>query len=184
MRSGEERLVALLMEGSPEGVEALYDAYGALAYTLALRVLSDEHAAEDVVQECFLAVWRKAESYHPARGSLRSWICTIARNRAIDRLRSNRSHSRFDIPIEAAIDAPGVSDTWASVAAALSRQQIREALDALPLEQRQTIEMAYYGGYSQSEISEAMGVPLGTVKGRARLALLKLRGELRRVGAA
>lgn len=181
MRPSEECIAAMLAEGSPEGVEALYDAYGVLVYTIAIRILSDAHAAEDVVQECFLSVWRNGEAYHRGRGSLKAWLCGIARNRAIDRLRKSRNH-RFDVPIDGAVDEPSVADTWAEVAAELNRQEICKALESLPADQRQTIEMAYYGGFSQTEISEAMGVPLGTVKGRARLALRRLRGELSRVG--
>lgn len=177
MPPSEENIAAMLADGAPAGIEALYDAYGTLVYTIALRILSDAHAAEDVVQECFLSVWRNTEAYQAGRGSLKAWVCGIARNRAIDRLRKSRNQ-RFDIPIDGAVDQPAVADTWAEVAAELNRQEIREALESLPPDQRHTIEMAYYGGFSQTEISEAMGVPLGTVKGRARLALRRLRGEL------
>jgi RNA polymerase sigma-70 factor (ECF subfamily) len=161
MTAPENRIAALLAEGSPEGVEALYDSCGTLAYTLALRVLRDPAAAEDVVQESFLAIWRG-----------------IVRNRAIDRLRSQRTRTRYDVPIEDATGTPSLSDTWQSVAAELTRQELQLALDDLPSEQRETIELAYFGGMSQTEISAATETPLGTVKSRARLALNRLRGTL------
>jgi RNA polymerase sigma-70 factor (ECF subfamily) len=173
-----ERLARLLAEGSPRGMEELYDAYGSLAYTLALRVVRDPHIAEDVVQETFLAVWRRSESYDSSRGSLKNWLCRICRNRAIDRVRRGRSRTAFGVSIDEAVNEPSLSDTWSQVAAELTRQQVRQALDELPADQRQTLELAYFGGYSQTEISQAMEVPLGTVKGRARLGLARLRGQL------
>ena len=112
------------------------------------------------------------------RGSLRSWICTIVRNRAIDRLRGDLHRTRLDTPIEGQSIEPAVTDPWAAVALELSGEEVRKALAELPLEQRQTIELAYYGGYSQSEIATEMEVPLGTVKGRVRIALDKLRASL------
>jgi RNA polymerase sigma-70 factor (ECF subfamily) len=178
MTAPENRIAALLAEGSPEGVEALYDSCGTLAYTLALRVLRDPAAAEDVVQESFLAIWRGAAGFRPERGSLRNWVCSIVRNRAIDRLRSQRTRTRYDVPIEDATGTPSLSDTWQSVAAELTRQELQLALDDLPSEQRETIELAYFGGMSQTEISAATETPLGTVKSRARLALNRLRGTL------
>jgi RNA polymerase sigma-70 factor, ECF subfamily len=174
----DDDIVRSISAHSPEGIEALYDRYGALAHTVALRILSDRGAAEDVVQESFLSVWRRASTFEPGRGSLRSWICTIVRNRAIDRLRGDRNRTRLDSPIESQPIEPAISDPWAAVAIELSGEAVRKALAELPSEQRQTIELAYYGGYSQSEIATAMEVPLGTVKGRVRIALDKLRGAL------
>jgi RNA polymerase sigma-70 factor, ECF subfamily len=174
----DEDIVRSISAHSPEGIEALYDRYGALAHTVALRILSDHGAAEDVVQESFLSVWRRASTFEAGRGSLRSWICTIVRNRAIDRLRGDRNRTRLDSPIESQPTEPAISDPWAAVAIELSGEAVRKALAGLPSEQRQTIELAYYGGYSQSEIATAMEVPLGTVKGRVRIALDKLRGAL------
>ena len=164
--------------GSPEAFEALYDRYSRLAFTVAVRVLSDEAAAEDAVQEAFLSVWRGAASYRPEKGSIRNWLCTIVRNRAIDRLRGESGRSAHEMNLDDSHEEPALSDTWAEVVAELSKQQIRSALEELPLEQRQTIELAYWCGMSQREIGEAMRVPLGTVKGRARLALEKLRQAL------
>jgi RNA polymerase sigma-70 factor (ECF subfamily) len=174
----DDDIVRSISAHSPEGIEALYDRYGGLAHTVALRILSDRGAAEDVVQESFLAVWRRGSTFQAGRGSLRSWICTIVRNRAIDRLRGDRHRTRLDTPIEGESIEPAASDPWAAVALELSGEEVRKALAELPAEQRRTIELAYYGGYSQSEIATAMEVPLGTVKGRVRIALDKLRASL------
>ncbi len=171
----DDDIVRSISTHSPEGIEALYDRYGGLAYSVALRILSDRGAAEDVVQEAFLSVWRRGSTFQSGRGSLRSWICTIVRNRAIDRLRGDRHRTRLDTPMEGQTIEPAVTDPWAQVALELSGEEVRKALAELPAEQRQTIELAYYGGYSQSEIATAMEVPLGTVKGRVRIALDKLR---------
>lgn len=171
-------LLEQIAQGSPEAVEALYDRYGRLAYTVALRVLGEQSAAEDVVQEAFVSIWRRATSYTAARGSMRNWICTIVRNRAIDRLRGQSGRDRRELPLNEDNEELGLSDTWTLVAAELGREQVRGAVRELPLEQRQTIELAYWSGLSQTEIAAVMKVPLGTVKGRARLALAKLRDLL------
>jgi RNA polymerase sigma-70 factor (ECF subfamily) len=176
--SADEQVVTLLAGGDPQAIEMLYERYGRLAYSLAFRVLGDAAAAEDVVQEAFLSVWRRSSTFEPARGSLRTWLCSIVHHRALDRLRGRSGRARFDLALDHATTETAVSDTWEVVAQALERDQIRTALGDLPAEQRQTIELAYYGGYSQSEISDLMRVPLGTVKGRTRMALRKLRGAL------
>jgi RNA polymerase sigma factor (sigma-70 family) len=174
----DSAILERLHSGSPEAFEALYDRYSRLAFTVAMRVLSDESAAEDAVQDAFLSVWRHVAAYRPDRGSVRTWICTIVRNRAIDRLRGESGRSRHELTLDDSTDEPSVSDTWAAVAVELNKQQIREAMSSLPVEQRQTIELAYWCGMTQREIGETMRVPLGTVKGRARLALAKLREVL------
>jgi RNA polymerase sigma-70 factor (ECF subfamily) len=181
----DEGVLDLLARHAPEGIEVLYDRYGRLAYSLALRILGDQSAAEDVVQEAFLAIWRRSATYRPDRGSLRTWTCSIVHHRALDRLRGRTGRTRQELSLEAApLEAGGLSDTWQAVAADLERDDIRAALGRLPAEQRQTIELAYFGGYTQSEISDLMKVPLGTVKGRTRIALGKLREELAGHGAA
>ena len=178
MTVSDEQIVDLLAQASPEGIEMLYDRYGRLAYSLAIRILGDAGAAEDTVQEAFLAVWRRSASYRPERGSLRTWLCSIVHNRAVDALRGRAGRARQDLPLEAARVLEGIGDAWDGVAVELERQDIRRLLDRLPLEQRQTLELAYYGGYSQTEISTLQKVPLGTVKGRTRMALRKLRDAL------
>lgn len=175
----DDRMLDLLARAEPEGIEMLYDRYSALAYTLAFRVLNDAGAAEDVVQEAFLSVWRRASTYRSDRGSLRTWVCSIVHHRALDRLRGRAGRARQDLALEhAPIEVTSVSDTWDQVVEVLEREQLKTALSELSMEQRETIELAYYGGYSQTEISDLMQVPLGTVKGRTRLALRKLRGLL------
>ena len=171
-------MIRLISRSSPEGIEALYDRYGPLAYTVALRILSDQSAAEDIVQEAFLAVWRRGATYQASRGSLRAWLCTIVRNRAIDRLRGERGRPHVDAPTAIVERETAPSDPWAAVEAELTGHEVRRALAGLPVEQRQTIELAYFGGYSQSEIAATMEVPLGTVKGRVRMAMEKLRVAL------
>jgi RNA polymerase sigma-70 factor (ECF subfamily) len=172
-------MLDLLARAEPEGVEMLYDRYAGLAYTLAFRVLNDAGAAEDVVQEAFLSIWRRASTYRADRGSLRTWVCSIVHHRALDRLRGRSGRARKDVALEhAPIDVTSVTDTWDLVAVELERNEIVKALGDLSVEQRETIELAYFGGYSQTEISELMKVPLGTVKGRTRLALRKLRSLL------
>ncbi len=178
MEQPESGILQQLAQGSPEAIEAIYDRYGAVAFAVAMRVLSDQAAAEDVVQEAFLSIWRRSATYRPERGTLRNWICTIVRNRAIDKLRGDAGRVRYELPLDERPDEPGLSDTWAAVAAELGRQQVRAALQELPVEQRQTIELAYWVGLSQREIADSMEVPLGTVKGRARLALARLREML------
>jgi len=174
----DDDIIRLVSLSSPEGIEALYDRYGPLAYTVALRILSDQSAAEDVVQEAFLAVWRRGSTYHAGRGSLRAWLCTIVRNRAIDRLRGERGRAHVDIAPLAEERDTSPTDPWAVLEAELTGQEMRRALAGLPVEQRQTLELAYFGGYSQSEIAATMEVPLGTVKGRVRMAMEKLRTAL------
>ena len=180
MHDEDDGILERVANGSPEAFEALYDRYCRLAYAIAMRVLGDARAADEVVQEAFLAVWRKRLMYHAELGSARTWIATIVRNRAIDHLRSQSNRNMYELSVEIPADRAALSDTWAEVAEELSRQQIQVALATLPIEQRQTIELAYWGGMSQREISEKMHVPVGTVKGRARLGLLKLRHALER----
>lgn len=186
MISGDDRILGLLTEERPEAIEMLYDRYGGLAYSLAYRVLQDGAAAEDVVQDAFLSIWRRADSFRADRGSLRTWLCSIVHHRALDRLRGRAGRARADVPLEGAAPVASVPDMWETVSLQIERDHVRHALDELPADQRQAIELAYYGGYSQSEISSLLNVPLGTVKGRTRAALRRLRGELemRGVGGA
>lgn len=175
---GDRDILERVANGSPEAFETLYDRFGRLAYALAMRVLSDETAAEEVVQDAFLAIWRKTLLYRAERGTVRSWISTVVRNNAIDRLRREHRRDRYELDGDVPVDQPALSDTWSEVAADLSRQQILQAMYTLPVEQRQTLELAFWCGLSHREISEVMEVPVGTVKGRARLGLHKLRDAL------
>lgn len=158
-----------------------YDRYGALAYSVALRILGDARLAEDVVQESFLKLWNSASTFDASRGSLRNWLVASVRNRAIDQLRGRGAHERREVELDAAETAPAAAagaDPWRDVSAAMERDAVRKALARLPVEQRQAVELAYYGGYTHREIAEIARVPLSTVKGRMRLALEKLHSYL------
>ncbi len=168
-----------LAAGDVDALAALYDRYGALAYSVSLRILGDPGRAEDVVQDAFLKLWHSASRFDPHRGSLRTWVITAVRNRSIDYLRGRGAHERQEreIPLETESKSQG-SDPWREVAASIERDVINQALAVLPVEQRQAVELAYFGGYSHREIAEMIRVPLSTVKGRMRLALEKLHSYL------
>lgn len=174
-----------LLEGVARGDEAslaaLYDRYHLLSFSLALRVVNDRGRAEDVVQDAFLSVWRKAGSYVSGRGSVKTWLTSIVRNRAIDLVRARRESDADDEAVLLALrdPRPGVVE---EVTASLDRETIRTAIHELPLEQRQAIAMAYFEGLSHCEISDATGLPLGTVKSRIRLGMHRLKGLLLEAG--
>ena len=145
-----------------------------------MRVLGDPARAEDAVQEAFMNVWNRAATFDAERGSLRAWLLTAVRNRCIDYLRGRGSRERGERELQPDIAyAQSPSDPWREVALSLERTALRDAMASLPAEQRQVIELAYFGGYSHTEIAEMTRVPLGTVKGRMRLALEKLGSYLR-----
>ena len=152
---------------------ALYDRYGRVAYALAYRILGESEAAEDVVHDAYLAAWRGAATYRRDRGNPRGWLLSIVHHRAVDVIR--RKTTFRPAPLEAADDRPADDDTAASAERNLERAGVRRALETLPPAQRRAIELAYFGGYTQMELAELMGVPLGTVKGRVRIGLQKLR---------
>lgn len=168
----DEALMLALAKGRADVLSALYDRFGRLAYALAYRMLSDEAAAEDVVQEAFVSAWRNAPSFDSARGSARAWLLTMVRNRCIDVLRGPRRPSKLDDLAEV---VPAADDVLAEVLHAIQAQDVQVALGRLPEEQRTTINLAYFGGMTHAQIASHMRVPLGTVKGRMRLALEKLR---------
>ena len=170
----DEELLNGLRERDVHALEVLYDRHSRLAYGLAYRILNDTSAAEDVVQEAFLSIWRQAASFDARRGSVRTWLLSIVHHRAIDWLRS-RANGRGDVQLDLVEHNLYAPDTWQTVSANVERERIRRALAALPAEQQRTVELAYFGGYSQPEIAAAMGVPLSTVKGRMRMAMQKLR---------
>jgi RNA polymerase sigma-70 factor (ECF subfamily) len=158
----------------------LYDRYGALAYGLALRVLGDPARAEDAVQDAFLNLWHHAATFDAARGSIRAWLLTAVRNRCIDYLRGRGSRERREQELSPDVEyVQSPADPWREVSLSLERAAVRDAIASLPTEQRQVVEMAYFGGYSHTEIAEMSRVPLGTVKGRMRLALEKMGSYLR-----
>jgi RNA polymerase sigma-70 factor (ECF subfamily) len=175
----DEEVMQLVQRGDPQAFELLYDRHGGAAYSLAYRIVGKQAAAEDVVQEALLSIWRSRRRYDPTRGSVRTWILGIVHNRAIDGLRRSSVHERrretLDV-VEERFEASERTDV--EVARREEARSVRGALETLPAEQRQTIELAYFGGFTQNQIAELMDQPVGTVKGRMRLGLDKMRREL------
>jgi RNA polymerase sigma-70 factor (ECF subfamily) len=178
---GDAALVARVAAGEEAALAALYDRYAPLLVGLAERILGDRGAAEDVVQEVLLEVWNRAATYDPSRSSVSTWLILRLRSRAVDRLRSTRVRSAA---VEAAAKEPpaarhasqeGPANVWFSERQA----RVRRALAELPAEQREVLEWAFFGGFSQREIASRLALPLGTVKTRTLLALRKLRAALR-----
>lgn len=181
----DEDLMSLLRRGDARAFELIYDRHSGPAFSLAYRIVGSRSSAEDVVQEAFLSLWRSGARYDRARGSVRTWVLGIVHHRAIDGLRRNAVHDRrraSDEGIEERFEAR--ERTELEVARRDEAQSIREAMDKLPAEQSHVIELAYFGGFSQTEIASMLETPLGTVKGRMRLALEKLRDHLRVEGMA
>lgn len=172
----DEALLGALAARDLSALSGLYDRYGRIAYTLAYRILGEGGTAEDVVHDAFLAAWRAAASYRRERGNVRGWLLSIVHHRAVDLLR--RKTAFRPAPLEAAEGRADEHDTAEEAIATIERRSVREALEGLPPAQRRTIELAYFGGYTHVELSELMGVPLGTVKGRVRIGLQKMRRAL------
>lgn len=168
----DEALVALVSRSDDSALAELYDRVGRIAYGLAYRILRDESLAEDAVQEAFLGLWRSAGSFIPERARASTWILTLVHRRAVDLVR--REQRRRTEPLEG---APERSEGSAEEAAwlRLERTRVQTALAELPDQQREAIELAYYGGYTQSELAERLGEPLGTIKSRMFSGLSRLR---------
>jgi RNA polymerase sigma-70 factor, ECF subfamily len=171
----DEDLLSLAESGDLEAFATLYDRHTGAVFSRAYRMMSERQAAEDLAQDAFLKVWRGASSYRAERGSVRSWILSIVYNRGIDQLRSYASLRRAQDKIEASPLRAQPSEPFAETWSNSQRDRVREALNTLPSEQLKILELAYFSGYTQVEISELLKIPLGTVKGRMRLALKKLR---------
>ena len=171
----DEALVALAARSEQLALAELYDRYGRPAYGLALRVLRDEALAEDAVQEAFLALWRTAPRFMPERGTASTWILTLVHRRAVDLVR--REERRRAEPLESAAE-PAVGgaddDAWLR----LERGRVQDALHRLPDREREALELAYYGGFTQSELAQRLGEPLGTIKSRMFTGLARLRDLL------
>lgn len=179
-RLADEELMPLIGEKDAGAFEVFYDRHGAAAYSLAYRIVGERAAAEDVTQEAFVSIWRSGARFDRARGSVRSWTLGIVRNRAIDLLRSRSGKApSLGFDDELALEQrPSGDFTDHEALRRETAREVRGALGELPGEQSKVIELAYFGGFSQSEIAEMLGVPLGTVKGRMRLGLEKIRGQL------
>ncbi|OLE54677.1 MAG: hypothetical protein AUG51_06900 [Acidobacteria bacterium 13_1_20CM_3_53_8] len=163
-----------IARGDERALASVYDSYARILFGLILRILNDREEAEDVLQEVFLQVWRRAESYDEGRGRPFTWLVTLARSRAIDRLRAINSRQRASR--EAAKEVSDeVSDAATDAFKSEQGEVVRRALEELPEEQRRALLLAYFEGLSQSEIAVRLGTPLGTVKTRMRSGLIKLR---------
>ena len=175
----DEALVALLARGDDGALAELYDRFGAVAYGLALRVVRDAALAEDAVQEAFLTVWRTASRFVAGRAKARTWILTLVHRRAVDLVR--REQTRRTEPLKEQPESGGRTadeEAWLR----LERTRVQEALKRLPDQQREAIELAYYGGLTQSELADRLGEPLGTVKSRMFTGLSRLRELLEESG--
>jgi RNA polymerase sigma-70 factor (ECF subfamily) len=178
-RLADEELMELLVDGDPRAFEAIYDRHGKAAFSLAYRMVGDRTAAEDVVQEAFLSIWRSRVRYQRERGSVRTWILGIVHHRGIDGLRRNTVHQKRRASAEGIEDwkeAPERTDLEAI--AADEARSVRAALSHLPEQQGRVIQLAYFGGFTHTQIAEMLDEPVGTVKGRMRLGLEKLRRTL------
>ena len=175
----DEDLMQLVRRGDTFAFEVVYERHATAAFSLAWRMTGTRNVAEDVVQEAFLSLWRSGARYDRTRGSVRTWVLGIVHNRAIDALRRSMVHDRrraSDEGIEERLESGERTDVEA--ARRDEAREVRSALAALPAEQSRVIELAYFGGFSQSEIAAMLDTPIGTVKGRMRLGLQKMRGEL------
>ena len=178
--TGDQELIVRLRAQDQSALNLLYERYSGVVYALALRIIGQSADAEDIVVDSFWQVWQQAANYDVSRGQLRSWIVTIARSRALDRLRVIRRAPTVDSEeadnarrILASDDNPE-QETWEAEQSAI----VGAALAALPKEQREALELAYYQGLSQSEVAARLGEPLGTIKTRIRLGMMKLREQL------
>jgi RNA polymerase sigma-70 factor (ECF subfamily) len=171
----DEALVALAARSEQSALAELYDRYGRTSYGLALRVVRDEALAEDAVQEAFLAIWRTASRFVPERGKASTWILTLVHRRAVDAVRREQRRRADSLELAAEPSVDGVEeDAWLR----LQRERVQAALRRLPDTQREALELAYYGGFTQSELAERLGQPLGTIKSRMFTGLSTLREQL------
>lgn len=175
----DDQLVLLMQERDPHAFELVYERHAAAALGLARRMVREPGLAEDVTQEAFVSVWRGCANYRSERGSVRTWVLGITRHRAIDALRRRASQDRIRAAAEASTERPTAGETAESPALRDDEaRSVRAAIVSLPESQRRTIELAFFAGLSQTEIAGALELPLGTVKGRMRLGLDKLRHAL------
>jgi RNA polymerase sigma-70 factor (ECF subfamily) len=175
----DEDLMQLVRQGDAAAFEVIYERHGTAAFSLAYRMMGRRAAAEDVVQDAFLTLWRSGARYDHTRGSVRTWVLAVVHHRAIDALRRNIRHDSrraSDEGLEERFEAKERTDVQA--ARREEAAEVQKALATLPSDQCRAIELAYFGGFSHSEIATMLEMPIGTVKGRIRLGLEKLRGQL------
>ena len=172
-------LIGRAAAGDQLAVSELYDATNRMVYGLVLRILGDEGAAEEVMLDVYMQVWRQAGAYDAGRGSPLAWLATIARSRAIDRLRAGRQEWQRARSLETVSQQSTGENLEEAAYVTELREVVRGALGTLSAEQREALELAYYGGLSHSEIAERLGQPLGTIKTRIRLGMMKLRALLK-----
>ena len=175
----DEDLMQLVQRGDARAFELVYDRHSGAAFSLAYRMVGRGNVAEDVVQEAFLSIWRSGARYERARGSVRTWVLGIVHHRAIDQLRRSSVHDKrraSDEGLEERLESGERTDT--EVARREEAASIRSAMDTLPADQSHVIELAYFGGFTHTEIAELLETPIGTVKGRMRLGLKKMRDQL------
>ena len=185
-RSGEDRarladedLLFRVARGDERSFEVLYDRHGKVAWSLAFRLLGDREAAEDLVQEAFLAVWNGAAGYSQAKGSVRTWILSILHHRAVDRLRQGAASRRRQEALEqVAMIQPAAPDAAEVALARVEATEVQNALADVPGDQLEVLRLAYYGGYTHHEIAGMLSLPLGTVKSRMRLGLERVRRNI------
>jgi RNA polymerase sigma-70 factor (ECF subfamily) len=176
----DEDLMRLVSDGEPRAVEAIFDRHASVAFSLAFRICGRRAMAEEVVREAFLSLWRDATRYDGARGSVRLWVLSVVRNRAIDALRRtpvSDSPNAHEEAVAKRTTAPGLTETV--VPGRDDARQVRHALEGLPPEQRHVIELAYFGGFTQRQIAQMLDLPAVTVKSRARLGLHNLLAVLK-----
>jgi RNA polymerase sigma-70 factor (ECF subfamily) len=176
----DEAIVALVARGEDWALAELYDRFGRVAYGLAFRILRDASLAEDAVQDAFLTVWRSAGRFMPDHAKASTWLLTLVHRRAVDLVR--REERRRTEPVEAA--QPAAGDATEDVAwLRFERERVQRALSALPDQQREALELAYYGGFTQSELADRLGQPIGTIKSRMFAGLSRLRELLAEPGS-
>jgi RNA polymerase sigma-70 factor, ECF subfamily len=175
----DEDLMQLVNDGEAQAFEVIFDRHGSVAFSLAYRMCGRRAMAEDIVQEAFLSLWRSGARYERSRGSVRSWVLSVVHNRAIDAFRRDVTGARREVHEEGLAErVPSAELTEREVERRDDARLVRQALEGLPADQRQVIELSYFGGFTHTQISQMLSLPAGTVKGRMRLALAKLRLSL------
>jgi RNA polymerase sigma-70 factor, ECF subfamily len=171
----DEALVALVARGDEDALAELYDRVGRIAYGLAVRILRDERHAEDAVQEALLQVWRSAATFRPERAKASTWVLTLVHRRAVDLVRREERRQADPLSDDASAAVESAEQTDEAAWLRFERERVQTALKQLPDLQREALELSYYGGFSQSELAERLGVPLGTIKSRMFSGLARLR---------